>query len=142
MNKNLVKIGKIYRYDFSDDELVRWRDCIGLSEDVEFYADCVIFPATATLVRVIEVEGRIVEYPDGFKSVRSFKSNKSSKSVKSRRARLRIELVDPVPIKLIRRGEITAGELLRRPWKRYEVVTKRGKKASNEGGKKVGVKFF
>jgi hypothetical protein len=115
MNRNLVKIGKIYRYDFSDDELVRWRDCIGLSEDVEFYADCIIFPATATLVRVIEAEGRVVEYPDSFKSVRSFKS------IKSRRARLSIELVDPVPIKLIRRGEITAGELLHRPWKRYEV---------------------
>jgi hypothetical protein len=115
MNRNLVKIGKIYRYDFSDDELFGWCDCIGLSEDVEFYADCVIFSATTTLVRVIEAEGRVVEYPN------SFKSNKSSKSVKSRRASLRIELADPVPIKLIRRGEITAGELLQRPWKRYEV---------------------
>jgi len=122
MNKNLVKIGKIYRYEFSDDELVRGCDCIGLSEDVEFYADCVIFPATATLVRVVEVEGRIVEYPDSFKS---------------RRARLRIELVDPVPIKLIRRGEITAGELLRRPWKRYEIVTKLGKKVGYGGLKRL-----
>ena len=115
MNRNLVKIGKIYRYDFSDDELVSWCDCVGLSEDVEFYADCLVFPATSTLVRVIEAEGRVVEYHE------SFKSNKSFKSIKSRRARLRIELADPVPIKLIRRGEITAGELLRRPWKRYEV---------------------
>jgi hypothetical protein len=137
MNKNLVKIDKIYRYDFSDDELVRGCDCIGLSEDVEFYADCVIFPATATLVRVIEVEGRVVEYPDSFKIVRSFKSIKSSKSVKSRKARLRIELADPVPIKLIRRGEITAGELLRCAWKRYEIVTKLGKKVGYGGLKRL-----
>jgi len=123
MNENLVKIGKIYRYDFSDDELFSWCDCIGLAEDVEFYADCLVFPATSTLVRVVEAEGRVVEYPNGFKSVRSFKS------IKSRKARLRIELVDPVPIKLIRRGEITAGELLHRPWKRYEVITKRGKRS-------------
>jgi len=115
MNKNLVKIGKIYRYEFSDDELFSWCDCIVLSESTEFYADCIIFPATSMLVRVIEAEGRVVEYPE------SFKSNKSFKSIKSRRARLRIELADPVPIKLIRRGEITAGELLHRLWKRYEV---------------------
>jgi len=112
MNKNLVKTGKIYRYDFSDDELVSWCDCIVLSESTEFYADCIIFSATTMFVRVIEAEGRVVEYPDSFKS---------SKNIKSRKARLRIELADPVPIKLIRRGEITAGELLRRPWKRYEV---------------------
>jgi hypothetical protein len=112
MNENLVKTGKIYRYDFSDDELFNWCDCVSLSEDVEFYADCIIFPATTMLVRVIEAEGRVVEYPD---------SSKSSKNIKSKKARLRIELADPVPIKLIRRGEITAGELLHRPWKRYEV---------------------
>jgi hypothetical protein len=131
MNRNLVKIGKIYRYDFSDDELFSWCDCIVLSESTEFYADCIISPATATLVRVIEAEGRIVEYPD------SFKSNKSSKSIKSRKARLRIELADPVPIKLIRRGEITAGELLRCAWKRYEIVTKLGKKVGYGGLKRL-----
>jgi hypothetical protein len=137
MNENLVKVGKIYRYDFSDDELFSWCDCIVLSDDTEFYVDCIIFPATATLVRVVEVEGRVVEYSNGFKSVRSFKSIKSSKSVKSRRARLRIELVDPVPIKLIRRGEITAGELLHRLWKRYEIVTKLGKKVGYGGLKRL-----
>jgi len=63
MNKNLVKIGKVYRYNFSDNDILTGKLRMKLSGNTEFLADYVTFVVDKGMVKEIEVRGCVI-YPE------------------------------------------------------------------------------
>jgi hypothetical protein len=105
MNKNLVKMGKVYRYNFSDNDIVTGKLRVKLSDNTEFLADYITFVVEKGMVKEIEVRGCVI----------------SQESRKKEKAKLQVRFFEAVPFDEIKKCKITAGELLHRDGERVVV---------------------
>jgi hypothetical protein len=105
MNKNLVKIGKVYRYNFSDNDILTGKLRVKLSDNTEFLADFITFVVEKGMVKEIEVRGCVI----------------NQESRKKEKSKLHVRFFEAVSFTEIKKCKITAGELLHRDGKR-EVV--------------------
>jgi len=105
MNKNLVKIGKVYRYNFSDNDILTGKLRVKLSDNTEFLADYVTFVVEKGMVKEIEVRGCVI----------------NQESRKKEKAKLQVRFFEAVSFNEIKKCKITAGELLHRAGERVVV---------------------